>query len=46
MSDELKLLDCPFCGGEAKIEHIHDDNGCPEVYYREWDFYIVKCKNC
>lgn len=46
MSNEMKLLPCPFCGGEAEIEHIHDDNGCPEVYYREWDFYIVKCKNC
>ena len=46
MSDEAKLFSCPFCGGEAEIEHIHDDNGCPEVYYQEWDFYIVACKNC
>lgn len=46
MSEDLKLLPCSFCGGEAEIEHIHSDNGYPEVYYREWDFYAVKCKAC
>lgn len=46
MNEELKLLPCPFCGGKAEMEHMHEDNGCPEVYYREWNYYIVKCRNC
>lgn len=41
-----QLLNCPLCEGEAKVTHIHEDNGMPEVYYREMDCYIVQCKKC
>ncbi len=46
MSEELKLLSCPFCGGRAKMERLHWDNGMPEVYYSEWTFYMVCCELC
>lgn len=24
MSDKIKLLSCPFCGGESEIVHFHN----------------------
>lgn len=32
---EIKLLPCPFCGGEA---YLYEDKKC--------DIYSVGCKNC
>lgn len=41
-----ELRPCPFCGGEALYDEYHDDNGMPEIYYREYHRYIVRCKDC
>lgn len=41
-----KLKPCPFCGGKATTSEIHEDNGMPEIYYREYNYYIVECKKC
>lgn len=37
VTDKIKLLACPFCGGEAAIEHLseYDDEG-----------YVVRCSVC
>lgn len=37
MSNEIKLLPCPFCGREAQIRYTQNDWG---------DQYIVECINC
>lgn len=44
--EENILKMCPFCGGEPETHEEHTDNGGVEVYYREYHYYIVKCKNC
>lgn len=43
---EIKLLPCPFCGGEAECSEHHEDNGGVEVYYRERTYYLVSCSKC
>lgn len=43
---EIKLLPCPFCGGEAEYSEHHEDNGGVEVYYREYHYYMVCCDKC
>lgn len=42
----VNLLPCPFCCGEAEVHEEHTDNGGVEVYYREYHYYAVKCKEC
>lgn len=37
---EIKLKPCPFCGGEAKIQH--GGNGGKDMDYRSF----VKCEVC
>ena len=41
-----ELKSCPFCGGQAITDEHHEDNGMPEVYYREYHYYMVRCKEC
>lgn len=41
MSEELKLLDCPFCGGEATTS---EKEGVQEKMPYGWGW--VGCKNC
>lgn len=43
---EIKLLPCPFCGGEAEYSEHHEDNGGVEIYYREYHYYMVSCSKC
>lgn len=31
MSDKMKLLDCPFCGGEAELRFSNDNKHQPHV---------------
>ncbi len=38
MSAEIKLLPCPFCGGEAEIKY-NSRSGCYEERY-------CRCKGC
>lgn len=37
--NEVKLLPCPFCGGEAVVDN---DNGPYDEHYAEW----VECRKC
>lgn len=37
MSNELKLRECPFCGGEAKLHHFGKTGELSVT---------VRCKNC
>lgn len=32
MTDEPKLLPCPFCGGPATVATCEDDDGWPPVF--------------
>ena len=44
--EEKIIKMCPFCGGEPEIHEGHTDNGGVEVYYREYHYYTVMCKEC
>jgi hypothetical protein len=43
--DKMRLLDCPFCGGNAESKK---PTARPEDEYKEWTrFYpIVRCSSC
>jgi len=46
MSGEIKLLPCPFCGGEANIKQVppyYDDFEGREIRPNEW---VVSCSKC
>lgn len=42
MSKEIKLLPCPFCGGEAEIRHYEDYTKDFASVYK----YYVECTEC
>jgi len=39
--DEIKLLPCPFCNGEATYEKGTVEGTCPGQFYE-----LVRCKDC
>ena len=43
---EKELKPCPFCGSKPEYIEHHEDNGMPEVYYKEYSYYYVRCLNC
>ena len=42
MNSEIKLLPCPFCGGEAEIRHYEDYTKDFASVYK----YYVECTEC
>ena len=39
---EIKLMRCPFCGGNAKFEVISNNDSCYGIGYS----FVIRCSKC